>query len=452
MSIVARACISIIAVSSLSACGGSGGGSSSEWDKPARLSAAGLPGQSFTPDVAINVDGAAVTTWRYSDEEDNFSALSRTISGSAMDGEQLISNVTEQDISSLQVAISDNGDGVAVWRQFDGVRWNLWTAQLDAIAGWQAPYLVEESSGTVQQTHLAMNGAGTAVAVWRQYDGVRYDIWSSRYNSGNGVWSQPVLIEDEATDTNGGVHVQVAEDGSAMAVWGQRDVGDPFQIWRNHMSDDGSWGLAQTLDTSEAGSAAEPHVAISPVGTALVVWQRFVDGTSRIQARRCNLENLICSAVANLDPDLSGQSLYPRIAIDDLGRAIAVWESSGHVYASRHDNDGSPWQTSWSAPITLQASDDSADSIDLAMDDSGNAVAIWVAADDVTGPYIAANRYREDLGLWTGEVKISRSVGGKLTPRIALDENGAGRAVWAQERPDLSGYDIYTSRFVAAGQ
>ena len=132
------------------------------------------------------------------------------------------------------MAIDADGNVVAVWEQYDGTRYNIWSNRYTTSTGlWGTAELIEaNNTGNAYDPQVAIDADGNAVAVWRQYDGTRYNILSNRYTASTGLWGTAALIE---TDDAGGAYVpQVAidADGNAVAVWRQSD-GTRDNIWSN---------------------------------------------------------------------------------------------------------------------------------------------------------------------------------------------------------------------------
>ena len=84
--------------------------------------------------------------------------------------------------SRPQVAIDTNGNALAVWRQSDGTRYNIWANRYTAGTGWGTAALIEtDNAGNAFDPQVAIDTNGNALAVWQQYDGTRYNIWANRY-------------------------------------------------------------------------------------------------------------------------------------------------------------------------------------------------------------------------------------------------------------------------------
>ncbi len=441
----------------LSACGGgSGSAASVGWRPPQQVSESGLSTSATAPALAINDAAELHVSWHRVDNENGSSVLSRRFRNHWHSIEDVLYQSSEQPAPS-RIAVDEAGNAVMIWRQHDGIRHNLWAASYLLEHGWGQPTLLEEGSGSVGQASLAMNGAGEAVVVWQQYDGSRFNIWAANYSVATDNWTQAYTLE--AQDTNATApQVQMRADGTAMAVWLQREGGDgtPYQVWRNHMNAPANWTGAQLLDAE--GFAHHPQLALSEVGTGIVVWLRFADGVFEPWAKRCNLSNLICSPAAQLSaaPD---SAHAPNIAMDAAGRAMVVWSAEpaagGHaVFAVRHENVGLPWQISWSAPQALHSDGSPSNydtmNADLAMDQAGNAWVVWEGRDANARGVILVNGFNVATGTWSGERRLSEADTNATVPRIAASPQGQAAAAWSQRRTATTIYDSFVSRYVPA--
>lgn len=140
---------------------------------------------------------------------------------------------------------------------------------------WGEPVLVEtRNAGDSSGPQVALDPKGNAVAVWRQFDVVRPDIWANRFTPSEG-WGDAERIE--TYDDSGAFQPQVDLDanGNAVPVWLQSDgVGD--NVWANRFTPSTGWGFAERIATGDpgAGSAEEPQVDLDSNGNALAVWHQ----------------------------------------------------------------------------------------------------------------------------------------------------------------------------------
>ena len=133
-----------------------------------------------------------------------------------------------------QIAVDASGNALAVWRQSDGTRLNIWANRFTAAtSSWGTAALIEtDNLGDASSPQIAFDASGNALAVWSQFDGTRPNIWANRFTAATNSWGTAALIE---TDNAGGaVNPQLAFDasGNALAVWQQSD-GTRFNIWTN---------------------------------------------------------------------------------------------------------------------------------------------------------------------------------------------------------------------------
>jgi hypothetical protein len=57
-------------------------------------------------------------------------------------------------------------------------------------------------------------------------------------------------------------------------------------IWSNRYTPTGGWGVAELIETDNAGNAEGSQVAIDPSGSALAVWEQLDDTRENIWSSR----------------------------------------------------------------------------------------------------------------------------------------------------------------------
>ena len=111
-----------------------------------------------------------------------------------------------------------------MWQQSDGTRYNIWANRFNGTSWGTAELIETDNAGNAQYPQIAFDSSGNAIAVWRQSDGTRYNIWANRFNGTS--WGTAELIE---TDNAGNAqYPQIAFDssGNAIAVWSKVTVLD----------------------------------------------------------------------------------------------------------------------------------------------------------------------------------------------------------------------------------
>jgi len=142
-----------------------------------------------------------------------------------------------------------------------------------------------------------------------------------------------------------------------------------------------------------------------------------------------------------------GDANAPQIAMDSSGNAIAVWYqhdgTNNRIYANLYNVDKG-WDPAPAKPIEINKED--ANAPQIAMDANGDAIAVWTQFD---GAYynIYANRYVAGEG-WdpTLAEPIEINKGDANAPQIAMDANGDAIVVW--EHRDIMP-NIWVNHYVA---
>jgi hypothetical protein len=313
-----------------------------------------------------------------------------------------------------------------------------------SLSPWQATQLVESSPGNAVQPRMATYGNGDAIAVWAQHDGVRYSIWSNRYTAANG-WGTAELIEQQNSGDASNPQVAVDPAGHAIAVWQQSD-GVRHNIWSNRYTPGNGWGRVELIESGDEGSASDPQIAVDAAGNALAVWAQFDGEGSNIHANRYSADaGWGSDEIIETQP---GKASRPQIAVDAQGNAVAVWSQSfgsiGDIRSNRY-LAGEGWGTS--EPV--EAGTGSAGGVQIAMDERGNAIAVW---QQLTGSRydIRSNRYRSDGSGWSNDVLVENvNTGAAVNPQLAVEKGGTAFVVWQQTAGLRT--DISSSRYTSVG-
>ncbi len=311
-------------------------------------------------------------------------------------------------------------------------------------------------SGSARRPQLAVDSQGNAFAVWEHdANGVRTDIWANRYTRRD-LWGEPELIE---TNNDGpATRPQVAVDavGNAFVVWEQSDGDDTF-TWANRYAVDEGWGTAQLIQTDEITNARNPSVAADPAGNAVAVWiQRDLFSTGEIAwANRYVLGDGWGTAetIDPVDPSLAG--LTTEVAMDDDGNAIAVWTRpkvvGDNMWANRYAADPEePLEPGWEGAVMIKDNDE-IDVTDprMAVDPMGNAFVVWTQQDGGRVD-IWTNRYVPDVGWGLQALLEDNETADAKEPDITVDATGVAYAVWTQSDPLFD--NIYVSRYTPGAE
>lgn len=329
--------------------------------------------------------------------------------------------------ATLSTAITDlSGNALA-----NNHTWSFTTSD----GAWSTAELIENHPGNASALQIAVDSAGNALAVWLQWDGEIDNIWANRFDGTS--WGIAELIE--SNDAGSARNPQIAIDisGNALVVWSQYD-GSGYDIWANRF-DGQTWGTAELIE-NEAGPAVDPQIAFDASGNALAVWEQYDGSQYSIVANR--FDGNSWGTVELIESNDSAGAGGVQIAVDDAGNAFAVWHQRDGIWESIWANrfDGSRWGTA-----ELIESDNNGRALDpqIAVDGAGNALAVWKQFDG-SHDNIVANRF--DGTTWGTAELIESGDGEAESPQVAFDDAGNALAVWRQE-DDGSGRNIVANRF-----
>jgi len=172
---------------------------------------------SWQPRVSVNSTGDALVVWhRFEPLVTNASVWgNRFTSGIGWDTAEPLTDTPFVESWNPRVALSDEGDGYAVWYQIDDVagETHVMASHYDPEVGWQEGERIDEASVWAVSCDVTSDSLGNAVAVWTEYDG-DHALCISRHISGIG-WTEPIST---AMENSGYNHPVVAADGLGNAV------------------------------------------------------------------------------------------------------------------------------------------------------------------------------------------------------------------------------------------
>lgn len=167
-----------------------------------------------------------------------------------------------------------NGNTTAVWEEYDGARFNIWTMRRVAGESWGIASLLEtDNAGDAYSPQVAVDGIGNVTAVWKQFDGKRFNIYANRYLNSTG-WEGVKQVDDGVASIGNASAPLVTYDaaGYAMVVWQETD-GLNTKTWVNRRAADAGWSSAKQL-TTNALSTDYPHFAFDAAGLITVVTEK----------------------------------------------------------------------------------------------------------------------------------------------------------------------------------
>lgn len=317
--------------------------------------------------------------------------------------------------SRPQVAVNDAGQAVLVWQHYDGVLRAEYGAGL-----WSAP---DYEDGSAYAPQVALSEQGRVLVA------LHANRETTRVMSNTRQFANAGSTTRELSDlTSGSGEPVLADADSTVAiVWSQQDA-----IFASR-----NGGSRQQI--SVAGATAEtPAVAAEGVqGSIVALWLQAGDGWTNVWAAR-SVSGANWASPVQLS-DGAGNAAGPVVALDDLGRGVAVWQQlSGGLEVLM----GATFEPTagWSAPQLLAEGGVAADP-KLVLDLGGNgfiafrrtvegnpvATQVWTLRYTVPGGFAEATR------LFASSVAVTGLA-------LAVDASGRGTVA-------LSGEQLQTVRF-----
>ena len=192
-----------------------------------------ITGAASSPQIAFDTNGNALAVWTQLDGTRNDIWANRYTSSNVWGTAALIETNDTGNASTPQIAFDTSGNALAVWGQIGGTisSFKIWANRYTLNSGWGTAELIDApSDGTASSPQIAFDASGNALAVWMQPDLGIDNIWANRYTRNTG-WSTAVLIERNEGDA-ATPQIAVDTNGNALAVWRQTD-GTRNNIWAN---------------------------------------------------------------------------------------------------------------------------------------------------------------------------------------------------------------------------
>jgi hypothetical protein len=270
------------------------------------------------------------------------------------------------------------------------------------------------------------------------------------------AWQGASLLEADDTGRAEAPHIAFDGQGNAMAVWQQRDPpgrGSKTSIWARHYNASSGWGAPGRITADDVQNSTAPRVAMDVNGNAIAVWDtRNNNGAnSNIVANRYMAGTGAGSGwgtpVRIELPDHNPNNY--QIAVNASGNAIAVWQQFDRVgirfnIRASHCVTGTGPGTGWSPAQPLETANGDALYPHVALAASGHAMAVWLQLTDSGDYYMLASRYSPSGWGSPSPISMPDAIG---LPQLALDAAGNAIAIWFG--PDGGGVQAWTNRFTA---
>ncbi len=392
------------------------------------------------PKVAMDSDGNAVVVWTQNDGHPNDDFL-RVYKSEYRDGVwthpadcsdfmspgdwgDLVTGTdatTDKPVISrpAKVAMGDNGDAVVAWIQDDHNDDNTLLVSEYRNGAWTHPTDISTDNFSpagedVKTFHVCMDNSGNTIVTWRQYDGVADDmIYLREYR--DGAWSAvPDLltghISPEGDDATGNPECAMDDNGNAIIAWLQDNDDNDDMVFISEYRG-GAWthpvNRSDFISFDNGDNCSSNRVAMSNSGDAMVAY--FCDdydgnNSPYVSHYRGGMWYHPRDEWSALNyPSVDGDDAYSiQLSMNDFGNALVTWNQYDlydydSIFKAEYVNG------SWIKPASLDDNLTPADTYGYyaknAVDNNGNKIVAWEGSDYAGYYHTYLAEYRN--GSWT---------------------------------------------------
>ena len=350
-----------------------------------------------SPELSVDSAGNACAVWE--EEQDNGKFVVRAGRFVAAVG-RWSSPVTISNASGPashyglpRVALSQNGNIIAVWKQYhsdDANKATIDTAYYDAASRqWTPARSLQSNTTNTDFARPAIDARGNAMVLWSQPaakpDGLVPH--AARYDAAAKAWSANTMVGANDVDIAYALLLDFDPAGNAIGILknDSRFGGELSAVRYSAASN--SWGKPEALHTGDGGPR---QIAIDAAGNAMLVWSEYdaAHGTYGIASRRYQAATGTWSTLPGPAPSAATYvtSSMP-VVLDPAGNALTAWTSYSDthtMYAMRFN----VWAGKWDAPVMIATDAGIMHDPVLTVDQSGQAMLQW--------PQYAGNFFSSD--------------------------------------------------------
>ncbi len=432
-------------------------GPSGPWSTPAVVHELGAEElMPFDPDLAVAANGAATIVWS---RKHVLSASTRPAGG----GFGAAEGVTEEDAdnSGPGVAIDAGGDATAVFEFETGGKRVIASSTRPAGGKWSPPATISEA-GNVNVPSVAVNARGDAVAVWEDFfeemgaGTMEEHIQVATRGAGAPAWGAPVTLTKTETGVGepGNQEVAIDGQGDAVAIWGRMHGAERETIETSQDHVLGSSWSAPVAVSGPGKMEEAPQVAVSPAGSAMIVWERREpSGTQIVEGSSGAATSVAWQPARPVSGTAPGaEAREPDVAMDAQGNAAAAWSAlqGGFYLAEAAGFDGAgPAIGALSIPTSGAVGGRLPFSISAMDVWSPLGGTTWSFGDGQSASGTSVTHAYAKAGTYTVTVSSADVLGNTTTASAAVTirSERPGESVAPPRRPELTGARLTHARF-----
>jgi hypothetical protein len=339
-----------------------------DWSDPVVISDPAGEEEPTQVHVALDTAGNAVAVWSAFDSTSVIRTAVRPAGGEWSDPEDLFTEGGH----TPQLAMNAAGDAVAVWNGFNGTDFVTWGATRPAGGDWSAPEdLSVAGEADAFYPQVSIDGDGDAIAVWGRQITAGPDVIRAATLAAGGGWSAPEDISLAGTDAHE-PEIAMNAAGTAVAVWRVGSSGVQAVV----RPPGGGWSTPPQQVSALGQSAGDPKVAIDSNGSAVALWQGPGATTGQVLRAAVLPPAGGWSAPKEVSAEEEGFASY-ELEAHAIAGVVATWTRKLGLTTYGVQAAVRPPGGGWAEPEDLSDEGENAGLPTMEFDAAGNAVAIW---------------------------------------------------------------------------
>jgi hypothetical protein len=429
------------------------GPASAAWTGATDLAPANPAGKPVgPPSIALGVDGTGFAAFQRYDGANLRAAVATRLPGAGFGSTRDLSPAGK-DAFSPAVAVDRQGNATLAWLQ--GPDFTIQARFRPAGGDWTEPVTVS-APGVTTAPAVAVGDNAAAVLVWgRATGGQVRRVEAAVRMAGDGAFGAPLPVSPDAGfGLCQAPHVAMDAAGDVAAIWTRRtSLGGDYRVETAvKPAAAAAFQPADTRSAQTGNAGCNTDIRMTPGGRATAIWDQRDAADAKFYvavADRSAPFTAPWSAQTKIST-LTVDSTEPVVALDDAGNAGATWLAGGQIVSAfRGAGAFSAPPAPLSGATTLRGEA-------VAASAGGDMLAAYVGTSNGSDAIFSARRV---LGTPFGNVLpvTVTSPGGRLdSPQVALDDQGNAFAVWQQTvggatTAQVSGFDPVAPAITAAG-
>lgn len=306
----------------------------------------------------------------------------------------------------------------------------LWSVQVFAAFNltWGSPALSLDTNpplgDTDNNTHIAMDQEGNAVATWSRTMGMQAteSIWAATFNASHRTWTGALKISGTASASNS--QTVIDSEGNAIFIW---EEGFPTRICYRMLSNEGVWTpdltSAATVVRVSKNAQSFPQITIDPQGNALAIWTEFFGGKHHLFSSK-KPKNSSWSDLGEIASGLQDVHLISGKALvtNQFGNGVAIWEEANKEIYLACFIDGK-----WFPALLI--TDQNASSPSAGIDEKNDVVIVWSQNGAIYSKTIQNGLLSQSSLLVSDPEYLAER------PALGMDSNGNATVIFERYNP-----------------